>query len=124
MQGIISNLEDMLRSYTDYEDDSILINNCDVILSNLKGDIAMACEYMPDNIAFGLFPYVHLTEKGRMFVNQFDDLTQDGLPSWEKLREMELFQISGEVDFICSLPEYGEEQAVKILIALAFVKAN
>ena len=123
MKNLVEGLKDLVYSYIDLEDPEELINACTEVLGGVKNDIVMAMEVLPDNVAFGIYSHVHLTDRGQMFLNQCDVLTEE-LPSWQEIQKQKFFEISGEGEFIRSLPEIDERQAVTILFAVATVKAK
>jgi hypothetical protein len=123
MQEIIENLRDLIESFYDPNDKSVLLNRSAETLVGVKSDIGMMIEVMPDNVAFGIYPYVVLTESGQKFFAEID-VERDNLPSWQELRERKLFQISGEGEFIRSLSRINEEYAVKIFCAIGYIKTK
>ncbi len=123
MQQIIEGLEDMIASYDDLDNPEVLVDQAAVILDSVRDDMQMSMAVTPDNIAFGIYPNVAVTERGLMFMRQCD-IVVDELPSWQEVREQQFFQIKGETDFIRSLPEVDEETAVKILFAVAHAAVN
>jgi hypothetical protein len=123
MQEIIENLRDLIESFYDPNDKSVLLNRSAETLVGVKSDIGMMIEVMPDNVAFGIHPHVVLTKSGKKFFAEID-VECNNLPSWQELREKRLFQISGEGEFIRSLPQTDEKQAVKILCAIGYIKTK
>lgn len=123
MEVIIENLEGMVSSYTDPEDPTVLKDQCKLILGAVRENVGEAITMFPDNVAFGIFPYVILTDRGKMFLNQCN-MIEGELPTWQEIREQKFFQISGEHDFIRGLPDVEEDVAVQILFAIAIVKED
>jgi len=123
MKMIIENLEAMVASYTDPEEPRVLRNQCELILGAVQENVSKAMRVFPDDVAFGIFPHVILTDRGKMFLNQCDVMNEQ-LPTWQEVRDQKLFQISGEHEFIHSLKEIKEDVAVQILFAIAIVKED
>ena len=123
MQQMVEDLGFMVSSYEDTSDPKALEVQAAVILDSVREDIQMSMEITPDNIAFGIYPNVFVKDRGQMFLRQYD-VVVDELPSWQEVSDQKFFQINGEKEFIRSLPIIDEEVAVKILFAIAYVKAN
>ncbi len=124
MRDLVENVEDLIYSHTDLMNPQVLDDACAKMLEGIKEDMVMAIKTLPDMVAFGIFPYVYITDRGQMFLNQYDVVTMEELPSWQELQKQKFFKISGEGEFIRSLPEIDEKRAVKILFTVAAVKSK
>jgi hypothetical protein len=121
MKDLIELLLDLVNSYTDLNDETGLTKQSNAMIKVIKENVPVYMASMPDNIAFGIYPNVMVTDEGENFLYNHDILNEK-LPAWQEIRNMKLFQINGESELIRSLPMIDENVAVKILFAVAYVR--
>ena len=120
MQQLVESLEDLVQSYDDPEHPGKLVNQCRTTLEGIKENITLLMEIAPDQVAFAIYPCLHLTEAGKTFLAK-NNVLKSPLPSWEEVRKNRFFKVRSEADFIRQLPEIDEELAMKILFSVAYV---
>jgi len=120
MHELTELLEDMVRSYHDPQDKEKLTQQCGSVLLAVKENVETMIASMPDQIAFGIFPHIFLSDKGEMFLRQYNVL-EDPLPNWQAIRDQKLFKVNGEGTFIRSLTDIDENMAVKIIFSVVVV---
>ena len=124
---LIDDARDLVDSYRGSLDHDLFIDQSRRMLDEIKPVCtAQTIQDFAQNIVFGIYPHVQLTEAGKEF---FASLKVDGVTddpdSWSGISSMGLFLIGEEeASFIRSLRDIDEKTAVCILYAVGKINSN